>query len=538
MKNIRLTTPVQRDDENPSVELDQATLEQWLDELSVSDTVETVRQLDEAVSAFNEVKVSASKRLKLLEVYFKAFQRLLQGCDEMRIAQLNISANQKKQLSNDLMWLYIKLSHGYKIIVKNDTERPQSSKQPQYLLLVTFRALELTVVSLIYAYRFGLDAPPLTYLELHQLYAFAEHSELLDKPVKAVSGYPKTPTIASFYTLALVFVSIDPRQYESYTLEVLFLALQPFSFNCSITRTFEPNEESYILKINLNENQPSTMIANNELSSVSEWTRYLDVESLIAEINSWLDDNKDNKNTLLIEEELELFPAVITRLKVLRNKESVLATENNHEHTPDKSIKIIVGLSPLESLLVMKAADLNLRLNYKTLEWSVHSESPTDCELASNINAIDEELLLGDLVAIVTEEDDKPISLVNIAYISSLQQFEQGALLARLEYLKGSAYPLTYIMIDGEREKTNSTQSNGIYFLDDENKEEAPLLVVNRAHYKESQQYILKTRDKVCKVVATRLVKQTMRYSFLNYEILQEERNDVAGEESILNRAY
>ena len=538
MKNIRLTTPVQHDDENPNVELDQGTLEQWLDELSVSDTVETVRQLDEAVSAFNEVKVSASKRLKLLEVYFKAFQRLLQGCDEMRIAQLNISANQKKQLSNDIMWLYIKLSHGYKIIVKNEADRPQSTKQPQYLLLVTFRALELTVVSLIYAYRFAFDTPPLTYLELHQLYAFAEHSELLDKPVKAVSGYPKTPTIASFYALALVFVSIDPRQYESYTLEVLFLALQPFSFNCSITRTFEPNDESCICRINLNENRPSTMIANNELSSVSEWTRYLDIESLIAEINVWLDENKDNKNTLLIEEELELFPAVITRLKVLRNKESVLAAESNYEQVPDKSIKIIVGLSALESLLVMKAADLDLRLNYKTSEWSVHSESPADCELASNINAIDEELLLGDLVAIVTEEDDKPITLVDITYISSLQQFEQGALFARLEYLKGSAYPLTYIMIDGEREKTNSTQSNGIYFLDDENKEEAPLLVVNRAHYKESQQYMLKTRDKICKVVATRLVKQTMRYSFLNYEMLQEESNDVPGEESILNRAY
>ena len=213
MKNIQLTTPVQQNEENSAVELDPSKLERWLSELPLNDIIETVGKLDETISAFNEAKVPASNRLKLLEIYFNSFHKLLQGYDEMRIAQLKMSVKQKQQLSNNIMWLYIKLSHGYKIIVKDYADAPKNSKQPHYLLLTAFRALELTVVSLLYAYRFGIDIPPLTYLELHQLYAFAEYNELLDKPIKSAGGYARTPTIASFYALALVFINIDPKQY-------------------------------------------------------------------------------------------------------------------------------------------------------------------------------------------------------------------------------------------------------------------------------------------------------------------------------------
>ena len=538
MKSIRLTTPVQHNDENPAVELNPSNLERWLNELPVDDIIETVKKLDETVSAFNELKVAASNRLNLLEIYFSAFHKILQGYDEMRIAQLKMSAKQKQQLSNNIMWLYIKLSHGYKIIVKNNAGNPKNSKQPQYLLLALFRALELTVISLLYAYRFGMDAPPFTYLELHQLYVFAEYNELLYKPIKAARGYAKTPTIASFYTLALVFISIDPRQYESYTLDVLFLALQPFSFNCSITRTFESTENSYIYKINLSENQPPIILVNNEINSFNKWTRYLDIEKFIAEINAWLDENKDNKNTLLIENELELFPAVITRLKVSRNEKNISTVESHCEIVTAKSLKLIVGLSQLESLLIMKSVDLGMKLNYRVSEWTVQSESSTDCELASNINTIDDELSLGELVAIVNDDEEgKPISLLKIAYICALQQFEQGVLFARLEYLSSSAYPLTYIMISGGSEVINATQSNGIYLLDDGAKDDSPLIIVNRLHYREMQRYLIKTREKICKVVATDLVKQTLHYSFFKFEIVQEERTNISSTTNIFNIA-
>lgn len=538
MKNVRLTTPIQHNEADPAVELHPANLERWLNELPVDDIFETVGKLDTIISAFNEVKVLSTNRLKLLEIYFSAFRKMLQGYDEMRIAQLRVPAKQKQQLSHDIMWLYIKLSHGYKIIVKDYAGTPNNSKPPQYLLKSLFRALELTVVSLIYSYRFGLETPPLTYLELHQLYAFAEHYELLDKPVTSAGGYAKTPTIASFYTLALIFVSIEPRQYEPYTLEVLFLALQPFSFEGVITRAFEPNENSFIYNINLSENQAPAIMADNEISSVTEWTRYLDIGDVITNITGWVDENKDKSNTLLIEHELELFPALITRLKVNLNEKKCQSTQNKRKPLEANCAKLIIGLVPLESLLIMKSVELDLRLNFKLSEWTVQAESPNGCELASHIDIFEEELSLGELVGIVSsDKGDDSMSLLKIAYICGLQQLEQGVILIRLEYLSGTAHPLIYMMVSEEGNAVEKTRSNGVYLLDEMEDSDKSLMIVNRQHYKQSQQYLVKTREKVYTVVATDLIRQTLRYSYFHFNIMQEERKDSSSGNNIVHLA-
>lgn len=539
MKNIQLTIPEQIVNENFEIELNSGRLERAFKEFQLDDMVATVRQLDETITAFNKVKTPETNRLKLLEVYYKAFRNMLQGYDEMRIAQLKISENQRLKLSNDIMWLYIKLSIGYKIIVKDYVDSGIQSKQPDYLLTSTFRAIETMVVSLIYAYRFKLETPPLTYLELHQLYAFAEFHELSVKPIKAENGYAKKPTIFSFYTLALIFISIEPRQYEPYMLEVLLLALQPFSFNCRISPTFTPSDNSFIYKINLNENQRPAFIVDNELDGVNEWTRYLDIENFIAEINVWISNNEDSKNTMFIEHELELFPIVITRLKVSQNKSKLRLAENNSVPLDNEVVQIVVGLGALESLLIMHSVDFTLRLNYRISEWMLQSESPAGCNLASNINIINEKLSLGELVAIVNggDNNDESISLLKIAQICSLQQLEQGILLIGLEHLSRSATPLIYMMISGEAATADATRSNGICLTHDDDKGSGSIMVVNRKHFNESQQYLVKTQERVSTVEVTKLIQQSLMYSFFNFKILQEDRNNLSSTKNIVNLA-
>lgn len=535
---IRLTTPIQDKDQDPAVDLNPATLENTLKQFRSADMVETVRKLDQALTAFNEVSTPAANRLKLLEIYHSAFQKLLQGFDEMRIAQLKVPANKKQQLSNDIMWLHIKLSHGYKIIIKDYSGRRGQQDQPSYLTLATFRALEQTVVSLIYSYRFGLDVPPLTYLELHQLYAFAEYYGLLNKPIRGANGYAKTPTIASCYTLALFFISIEPRQYEPYTLEVLFLALQPFSFKCTIKRSLKLSADSYIYKINLNDNKPPSIIVSNETIDESKCIRYLNIDNFIAEIAAWLEQNKDNQNTLLIEQELELFPAILTRLKINLNDKKPHLAEYNPELREKEYKKLVVGLAPLESLLIMQSVDLNLKLNYKHSTWAVLTESSAGCELSSNIENFEEELSLGDLVSIVSgDSGDESIDLVKIAHICSLQQLETGALLLGLEYLSGRAYPLTYVMMSDEGEICHTAASIGLYLMDETGSGEEPMMVVNKKHYNQSRQYMIKTTEKVCTVEATRFIRRSPKYCYFHYTILQEECSKFVGAQTIINLA-
>ena len=138
---------------------------------------------------------------------------------------------------------------------------------------------------------------------------------------------------------------------------------------------------------------------------------------------------------------------------------------------------------------------------------------------------------MGDLVAIVqSNNEDESVSLLKIAVLCGLQQSEQGVLVVRLEYITGAAHPLTYIVISGEGQAIDTTRSNGVYLVDDMEGGDQSLMIVNRKHYKESQQFLVKTREKVYTLKATKLVRQTLRYSFFHYTILQEEgKNSSAG---------
>jgi hypothetical protein len=98
-------------------------------------------------------------------------------------------------------------------------------------------------------------------------------------------------------------------------------------------------------------------------------------------------------------------------------------------------------------------------------------------------------------------------------------------LLVGLEYLSGNAYPLIYMMMSDEGKTLNAAQSNGIYLLDEESQDNPPVMIVSRKHYQEEQHYLIKTREKACMVVATKLIRKTLRYAFFEINILQEERS-------------
>lgn len=532
MKNIRLTTPEQIENGDTAVELDPNNLENWLNSLLNSDIIETVTSLDKTLSAFNSVKIPAIKRKKLLEIYFATFQKLLHSYDEMRIAQLNIPTKQKHQLRNDIVWLYIKLSHGYKIIVKDELESNNSPLKQQDLLLTTFRAIELTVISLLYAYRYGLDAPPLVFLELHQLYTFAEFKKITKKSVKAAKGYAKTPTISNFYSLAMLFTSIDPTKYEAYTLEVLFLALQSFLFNCQISHSPKPKDDSLIYKINIFEDAAPVIIPNGQLIEAilepSESTIYLDITNFIGEVSSWLESNKNNKNTFLIEDELELFPGVLKQLNELKEKSTSSTPESTNKTKEPSSVRLIFGLQPLESLLIVQTIDLDLKLDYKSFEWDVVSQTKGSFELSCRLNNSNESLTLGDLVSIIDlDEEGKLTSLKHLTYISSIKQLDNDTLSMRLEIIDGTPQATTYTAINENPATEDSLQQNGILLTSQEDDKNSQVLLVKRSLLNHSKQYLLKTQSSCLKTTIT-IIKNTPCYSFLEINEIEDLSNELA----------
>jgi cyclic-di-GMP-binding protein len=118
MDVLLLTTPPQHTAHNPKAELNPKRLKAWLEQLPVMNVADTVRHLQMALQAINEVPVAPGERFKLMELYGAFFNDSVSYYDQMRVRSLSIKEAQRSALLQDVLWLYLNLANGYKIIVK------------------------------------------------------------------------------------------------------------------------------------------------------------------------------------------------------------------------------------------------------------------------------------------------------------------------------------------------------------------------------------------------------------------------------------
>ncbi len=230
---LLLTAPPQHAADNPAVERDPKRLRQWLDSLRASDIDETVAALQARIAPFNELQMPDRERFELLEILQDACEAILYCYDELRLRSLPISPERRAMLAEDIVWIHLGLANGYKIIVrKGHAEGLQPGRDP-ILRLSIYRAMALLGEALLRAYRAHAPAPPLTYLELHQLYRFAEAGGVLDARLR-VKGGGTHVTIAALYKQLLLLAALDPYRFEPGELAELQLLLEPFAGHCVI----------------------------------------------------------------------------------------------------------------------------------------------------------------------------------------------------------------------------------------------------------------------------------------------------------------
>jgi hypothetical protein len=234
MDILLLTTPAQHAADNPAVERNAGRLKHWLAQLPIMDVVATVASLDESLRRFNELQIPAADRLKLLEVYRQAFDDILFTYDEIRLRVLPLSAAQRDQLAKDIIWLYLELANGYKTLVRDGHQQGLSPAQDTTQLLAIYRAMELIGLALVYALRFQQQPPPLSRLELHQLYWYAEQYGVLATQLRAVRRETAVPTIERLYKQYWLLDLADTRLWCGADLAELLILLEEYASHCAI----------------------------------------------------------------------------------------------------------------------------------------------------------------------------------------------------------------------------------------------------------------------------------------------------------------
>ena len=268
MDILLLSTPAQYEAENYTLVTKPSELQKWLQKLPTNDVLKTVKELHAAIEEFNMSELSPNLRFKLLEQYYHAFESVLYFYDELRIRQLNIPQTEKQAVLEDVMWLYLTLAQGYKIIVKQEFDKGSNPEVQTSLLRAMYRALELISYAFLYAFQSKVAIPPLAFLESHQLYYHARRFLAHESKVRFAGNRRVAATMDKLYKQLMLLIiakrcPLDATQYLE-----LYVLLENFAQFSNISNREDSAQTNFCYLIDYMSDDPP-MIFSATVSPMS-----------------------------------------------------------------------------------------------------------------------------------------------------------------------------------------------------------------------------------------------------------------------------
>ncbi|KPJ90464.1 MAG: hypothetical protein AMJ53_13510 [Gammaproteobacteria bacterium SG8_11] len=503
---LLLTTPAQHQAINPAVELHPKRLQKWISSLPASDVIATVKQLHSAISAFNEMPLDVAERFKLLEIYNEAFESIVRNYDDMRIRQLRITVTQRASLAEDIMWLYLELSQGYKIIVKDYYENGSNLLGDSVLAASIFRSLELISLGLLYAFRLRATTPPLAFLEISQLYSLAERLDILEKRIRIAKGYARPPSIADLYKLIMLVSVADPYKLDPIKIESLYYALQPFASYCLISNSPDTEHAQFSYSIFLMED---CMPCNEANVESNEYSRFFHVYPALKEIHAWKEKNSKAEVKFAYEQELCLLEEF---LQVFFPATSI--------SLPHKT-RLMVGMSSCHNLLSTEDNDIVKGLRDTLSVWSVTRQRGHTCKISGSTNS-KEGLCVGELVTLLPEDNDSENVRKVIAIIRAVKILEDNRYCVEIDCLSQHAMPITYSVVENNGSAVE--MHLGFYIPKELKINPHATLLLAKNSYQSQRRFAISASNHFYTVNAKEIVRETPLYTIFRFNVVTNDR--------------
>ncbi len=531
MDILLLTTPPQHTSTNPNVEVNPRKLKQWVDGLPTMNVTETVKLLQNAIEPFNELQIMDEDRIRLLEIYREALEAILFDYDEMRLHQLPISAAQRSSVAQDIMWLYLSLANGYKLVVKNHHERGANPKHDKQLLLCMYRAMELIISSLLYSYRAHESLPPLACLEINQLYLFAETFNAEEIRIRAIKRQ-ETNTIASLYKKFLLLSCVRMERFNGGELLELYLLLDKFARYSALARheESEPGPGKYVM--DLTEDALSHRWNAVEPIPMAGILRVFDLAGALAEIDTWLAQQGGPNDSLVQAHEARLVGVLRDELQNQQDNRTVDAQHG-------RNVKLVVGLRSLSRLLndsellnstcvVEEHAGIEVR-SFNSAEeakvepgtWTMIDEQGSRVTLRSLQVGQTVETDVGALIGIIDgcEAQDGPV--VSVGIVRSVESDDHDELTIGVECLDGEPVPVSCQA--SKSVKATTTDQEGLYFPRTEESAQPATLLTERSIFDRSQPLDIAVKGKSFLVQPQTTVNTTPLFAQFCFRVLRKE---------------
>jgi hypothetical protein len=208
---IRLSIPTLRGATTADVETRPKQVKEWLDALPMANSFEAARKLTDAIIVSRGAKLGEEARLKLLDQYRETVHVLLPSLEQDYAGKPLPLADRAKQAATLARGLLTELSHGYKLVVLELSQRRVALGAVKLTPLVVQRAIECLGGVLDVCYETYAPTPAGIWLELHQLYWFAVRQNVHEETFTEVDA---KRSVNATYKRVLLTALADPYRLQ------------------------------------------------------------------------------------------------------------------------------------------------------------------------------------------------------------------------------------------------------------------------------------------------------------------------------------
>lgn len=315
----------------------------WAKNLPVANTRLVVQNLRSALAELNRVDMAPDVRFDILEALRPSLHVALSTMSRRFLNQPLVMPEEPRQMAELADALYSLATTGYTIVAVHTLQQRDNIYQVNPARLVCesiYRALGFAGKKILQTFQLYQAIPAYLWLEIHQLYAFADQQQLAELPVD--DELQGDGTITTAYLQALLLGCCKPNQLRQSDLAAVYRGLHEWAGYVKIQKYDNSNG---LFRVDLASDQPAAYASLYPPSDNSQW-RMINTEALVSHLESLkLTEGKKPRNTPIVFDKDTILQS--NMLDHLKNSLGSMSTRNFKRIISGEMLGLSIGLSSI-----------------------------------------------------------------------------------------------------------------------------------------------------------------------------------------------
>lgn len=364
---IRLKVPHQDIDRCRFFDSDPESASSWLDSLPMGNLGSTTRQLYQAVTELNRVRMLPGKRLALLELLRTPVYYVTRQLSRHYLNQPAVLPDQARKVADLAHALHLQLATGYTIVATHTSalgKRAGAGKPERLIAQALHRATTDHTLNILRHCQLYEPVEPGVWNKLHQFYSLARQHKLKDQMV--VDSEFGACTIEHCYIRALLIGCCNPNQLRQEDFMGIFSPLTKWASLCDLS-----GEQPTLFVVDPKDDKPAVYRQLYESMLQANWLN-LDTKELVEHLQT-IKQNTDTHSIKVREDKFVISTDLLSHLIV---SWSVMSKRMFMRMESQDHLELCLGLSATHHFISGEMAFESLVQDKGTSTYTMQLENP------------------------------------------------------------------------------------------------------------------------------------------------------------------